>query len=372
MRLFIGLSVFIIYILFYSFARAAIIPPMDRVDNVEKRFDRMEVDSDLIIWSRQVAAADSTNPTKWRTNAWICTSSTDNTFGRCTTTVRWGGPTGESPIDLRFVESNTKAEVVLHVMASKSLYNSEGDNPWNVWKQLTWQMGVATNIIGVEYDGVGINARIPSEQLKKIPSGGRWVATLKLRQMQWSPAQQVSEFSANIVLNVTDKYGIQIYLPEFTNAAPQVDLRLRRILGRGSVSGVSAVDMCLYDGYNSQSTWFDVTVSDGMTVAGRNPGSYSVWREGDSSGEFSKRIDYNVSLAYGGQKIPLVNNQTVRLTGVNNSQGRSVSLPGISVPVICTPTLLTLETPEFPLVLKQPANYKGNLRITFSPSSANL
>ncbi|VWC47098.1 putative minor pilin and initiator [Burkholderia lata] len=149
-------------------------------------------------------------------------------------------------------------------------------------------------------------------------------------------------------------------------------MKLKPKSGGSLLSGNSNVDMCLYDGYNSESTWFDVTASDGLTIAGRNPSSYSVLRDGDSSGTLAKRVDYNVSLAYNGQKIPLVNNQTVRLTGVNNSQGRSVSLPGISVPVICTPTPLTLETPAFQSVWKQPGKYSGNLRITFSPSSANL
>ncbi len=177
-------------------------------------------------------------------------------------------------------------------------------------------------------------------------------------------------FTAKIALNVTDKNNIQIYLPEFGNVTPQVDLRLRQIPGGKWTSDVSSINMCLYDGYNSQSTWFDVTASDGLSIGDRDPGIYSVLHENDRSGERSKRIDYRVSLGFNNQKIQLANGQTMRLSGVNNSPGRSVTLPNIPVPVICTPAPLMLDTPEFDA--KQAGRYSGNLRITFSPSSANL
>ncbi|WP_366918929.1 CfaE/CblD family pilus tip adhesin [Burkholderia aenigmatica] len=66
-------------------------------------------------------------------------------------------------------------------------------------------------------------------------------------------------------------------------------------------------------------------------------------------------------------QLPADHNGTVRLHGVNNSAGRSVSLP-----VVCTPTLLTLETPEFQSVWKRPGKYSSKLTITFTPSSASL
>lgn len=80
----------------------------------------------------------------------------------------------------------------------------------------------------------------------------------------------------------------------------------------------------------------------------------------------------DVSLTYAGKKIALPNNETVRLKGVNNNAGRSVSLPGISVPVICTPTPLILETPEFQSAWKLPGKYSNKLTITFTPSAASL
>ncbi len=228
----------------------------------------------------------------------------------------------------------------------------------------------------VSYDGKALSVTIPAEELKKIPTGGIWKANLLLNLRQWSDTgsnhAKIAVFKAAITLNVIDKNNIQIYLPEFTNATPVVDLKLRTLPNGSRLSGTSNVDMCLYDGYNSQSTWFDVTASDGLTIDRRDQGSYSVLLESDKSGAYASRVDYNVSLTYAGKKIVLPNNETVRLQGVNNSAGRTVSLPGISVPVICTPTPLTLETPEFQSVWKRPGKYSNKLTITFTPSSASL
>ncbi|WP_311767452.1 CfaE/CblD family pilus tip adhesin [Burkholderia cepacia] len=42
------------------------------------------------------------------------------------------------------------------------------------------------------------------------------------------------------------------------------------------------------------------------------------------------------------------------------------------MPVVCTPTPLTLETPEFQWVWKRPGTYSSKLTITFTPPSASL
>jgi len=215
---------------------------------------------------------------------------------------------------------------------------------------------------------------IPAAELKKLPSGGEWNANLALNLRAWDPTTwpTLAVFEAAIKLNVTDKNNIQVYLPEFTTATPVVDLKLRTLPNGSRMAGTANVDMCLYDGYNSQSTWFDVSATDGLTIDRRDKGRYSVLLDADRSGAYASRVDYNVSLTYAGKKIDLRNNETVRLQGVNNSAGRSVSLPGISVPVVCTPTPLTLETPEFQSVWKRPGTYSNKLTIMFTPSSAGL
>ncbi|KWH10280.1 hypothetical protein WT58_08505 [Burkholderia territorii] len=141
----------------------------------------------------------------------------------------------------------------------------------------------------------------------------------------------IAVFKATIKLNVTEKNNVQVCPPEFRNATPVVGLKLRTPPNGSRLSDTSNVDMCLYDGYNSQTTWFDVTASDGLTIDRRDKGSYSVLLESDKSGAYASRVDYNASVTFAGKKIALSNNETVRLQGVNNSAGRTVSLPGISV-----------------------------------------
>lgn len=95
------------------------------------------------------------------------------------------------------------------------------------------------------------------------------------------------------------------------------------------MSGTSIVDLCLYDGYNSQRPRFDISASAGLTDDRRNKGQYSVLFDKDKSGNYESRIDYALNLTYAGKKMTLSNNEKVRLLGVNNNAGRLVSLPSI-------------------------------------------
>lgn len=93
------------------------------------------------------------------------------------------------------------------------------------------------------------------------------------------------------------------------------------------MTGSSNVGMCLYDGHNLQSTWFDMSTSDGrLTVDRGDQGRYLVLIDSDKSGSYESRVDYTLNLAYAGKKIAQPNNVTVRLRGVNNSVGRAASL----------------------------------------------
>ncbi|WP_269764085.1 CfaE/CblD family pilus tip adhesin [Burkholderia thailandensis] len=319
-------------------------------------------------------------------NSWTCTSATDPAAGACPTEPIWSSSSPTS-IKLEFKEETTGATIVLnlegtklaaiHIDCSDILIPAADVSPntaieeYKYWR--LWCGGTSGKVIN--QDERQLTVKIPTGELKKIPTGGVWKANLVLNLRQRNDTgthPKIAVFKAAIKLDVTDKNNIQIYLPEFTNATPVVDLKLRKLPNGSRMSGTSNVDMCLYDGYNSQSTWFDVSASDGLTIDRRDKGQYSVLLDKDKSGAYESRIDYNVSLTYAGKKIVLPNNETVRLQGVNNSAGRSVSLPGISVPVICTPTPLTLETPEFQSVWKRPGKYSSKLTITFTPSSASL
>ncbi|MCA8352495.1 CfaE/CblD family pilus tip adhesin [Burkholderia cepacia] len=364
-------------------ASAASEAPANRNDTVGATLDRGAPTADVMVFNGASGGYDTTNYAKWGRNSWTCQSSTATATGACATEPIWIVEGDSTSIRLSFKEETTGATAVLNLHGQNG-YSRHLDCSGNAIPESVSvgrgpiemaQSAVLTSCPTRGWDGRKLFVKIPSAELKKLPSGGTWKANLQLNLRQWDVGgvnPKIATFKASIRLDVTDKNNIQVYLPEFTSATPTVDLKLRKLPNGSRMSGTSNVDMCLYDGYNSQSTWFDVSASDGLTVDRRDKGQYSVLLDKDKSSAYESRIDYNVSLTYAGKNIVLPNNETVRLQGVNNSAGRSVSLPGISVPVICTPTPLTLETPEFQSVWKRPGKYSNKLTITFTPSSASL
>lgn len=364
-------------------ASAAMQQPAGRDDTVQAVRDRGTPVGDVVIFDGASGGYDTSDGLKWGRNSWVCLSSTDTATGACPTATVWEKAGTSTDIKLSFKEEKTGATAVL-TLQGESAYMRHQDCSGNIISTIVsngrypieraQSASVAACDATIIWDGRVLFVRIPAAELKKLPSGGTWKGNLQLNLKLWSTgaAPTLGIFKAAITLDTTDKNNIQVYLPEFASAAPTVDLKLRKLPNGSRMSGTSNVDMCLYDGYNSQSTWFDVSASDGLTIDRRDKGQYSVLLASDKSGAYESRVDYTVSLTYAGKKIALPNNETVRLQGVNNSAGRSVTLPGISVPVVCTPTPLTLETPEFQSVWKRPGKYSRTLTITFTPSSASL
>lgn len=361
---------------------AAMQVPADRHDTVVATFDIGTPQSDIVIFNKVSGGFDTSDAIKWGRNSWTCQSASDTATGACPTQSRWSVDGTSTMINISFTEVKTGATAVLTLLG-ENFYTRHADCSGNDISEVVSdkrrpiEVAQSATVIGCSeryWDGRALSVKIPATELKKLPSGGTWKANLWLNLRLWPTitAPALAVFRADINLNVSDKQNIQIYLPEYTTATPTVDLKLRHLPNGSRLSGNANVDMCLYDGYNSQSTWFDVSASDGLTVDRRDHGHYSVLHDSDKSKNFKSRIDYTVSLTYAGKKITLPNNETVRLLGMNNSAGRSVMLPGIPVPVICTPTPLSLETPEFQSVWKRPGRYSNKLTITFTPSSASL
>ncbi len=140
---------------------------------------------------------------------------------------------------------------------------------------------------------------------------------------------------------VTDYDAISIYFPTFDTVAPLVNLDLRYDPIQKVVGGRKQLDMCLYDGLGSQSEYLDVTVRD----SGPRPpagSDFSLWHR-DGGSDASQRLDYRVHLDYGGHRLAMKHNVKQQLRGIDSAQLRLVMLPGISQPVYCVPTPLTLE-----------------------------
>lgn len=363
-------------------AQALIIPPANNHQVVTLNYDKSAPPADSYIWNRTSGGYNDSprrvNSFDWRNGAWQCLSATDTTKGACTPVGAWAWESGPVPssLTLRFSEKRSHLSVDIQLLG----FNERQINGSGCWgagynsKSAFWSGTYTRCWDDAAETGLALTLWIPQSELAKIPTGGSWQANLVLSQQDWvadvGPMNKVATFSADITLNVTDKYNGAIYLPAFGSATPRVDLNLRTTplssAPGGQVSGQANIDMCLYDGYNSNSPWLKVAFSDLHTIAGRAADVFSVSRDGSSATATADRIDYRVTLNYNNQPQKVNNGQAITLTGVNTALIRPVVLPGISFPVVCTPTPLTLDVMPFAKLSKAAGHFTGTLRVTLS------
>ncbi|MGO4741835.1 CfaE/CblD family pilus tip adhesin [Serratia quinivorans] len=363
--------------------QALIIPPADNHQVITLNYDKSTPPADSYIWNRTSGGYNDSNRKygdwDWRNGVWQCLSATDTTNGACTPVGTWvwvaSGPV-PSALILRFTEKRSHLSVDIKLLGF-SERQVNGSNCWGagyLGKNPFWSGAYKGCKDGATEVGLALTLWLPQSELAKIPTGGSWQAKLVLSQQDWvldvGPINKVATFSADITLNVTDKYNGAIYLPAFGSATPRVDLNLRTTplssAPGGQVSGQANIDMCLYDGYNSNSPWLKVAFSDLHTIAGRAADVFSVSRDGSSATATADRIDYRVTLNYNNQPQKVNNGQAITLTGVNTALIRPVVLPGISFPVVCTPTPLTLDVMPFAKLSKAAGHFTGTLRVTLS------
>ncbi|GAB1847303.1 hypothetical protein MyNCGM683_21500 [Achromobacter xylosoxidans] len=237
------------------------------------------------------------------------------------------------------------------------------DNPSRFKQMNDWQIYNAGSALRIE-------AR--AAELNKLSFGGLWSARLVINHIESNHMEEtITPWTIDIVVQVKDSGHMAVLFPG-AGESPRVDLNLHRHDGGKSlIWGSASLDMCLYDGFNSNSTWYDVTLTDGLGSAppNRRAGMFSITRDGAANAEDSRRVDYQVSLSHHGQQFEMKNGNTVRFPAIApNDQLRRVRIDGIATPVYCVPTPLTLETPAFETLSKEGGNYSGKLRVTFSPS----
>ncbi|MCS3406581.1 hypothetical protein NYE85_05125 [Serratia sp. AKBS12] len=222
---------------------------------------------------------------------------------------------------------------------------------------------------GVQFNGKVLDVWLPAAEADRIPTGGIWEASLVLYQRRSFTNTRVATWAANITLNITDKNNGAIYLPAFGSATPRVDLNLRTqplsTAPGGQVAGSATIDTCLYDGYNANSPWLKLSISDLLPAGGRGADIFSLI----NSANGTSRIDYRVSLNYNGRPQAVNNGQEITLTGVDGALIRPVTLPGIPFPVVCTPTPLTLAVLPFAKASRAAGRYTGTLRLKLSATA---
>ncbi|UJD90727.1 pilus assembly protein CblD [Rahnella aquatilis] len=361
-------------------AYAERVEPTGRDTPVIATFDKSSPPAQLDIWKDESGGYDSDNDPLWGRNTWICLSSSNPVNGECSTSVT-GVVNGNTTIPVIFTEKRSHLTQIINLTGYHDIYTTTGNacgvspkQPWGGPYQVYAGMQANCND-GEANDESKLSVYVTSQELSKLPSGGIWEANLKMSLMQWSPRIKLADWNARITLNVTDNNNQQIYLPEFGQAEPLVNLNMRPLPGSGinkvSVIGSASIDVCLYDGYNANSSAFMLTINDSYTGQGnRTMTDFSLVRQGGNESNDRDRIDYLVDILNPDTNtIQTVTRGTqMTFTKIQQAHIRQVHLPGLPQPVICVPAPLTLSTQMFEINSKNAGQYRGTLKLNFTPS----
>ncbi len=291
-----------------------------------------------------------------------CQSNSNSQHGKCPTNDTFEDSAGAvSAIPLRFTESRSGMEVDLDVMAAIRRIDATGDCSFDYWSgalRPIWS-SVTGSCGGMDRVGTAVEMRLASSQLNQLVAG-HWSAVLDLT-LRKPPNQYLAEHSFTFDFTITDHNAVSIYFPLFDQITPHVGLNLQYDPIAQTIGGTTKVDMCLYDGLGSQSQYLGITVRDsGARPPG--PSGYSVWHT-DGGSDATQRVDYTVTLDHSGTNIPMRNGVEQLLHGIDTAKLRLVMLPGMTQPVFCVPTPITLDTPRVSVSTKRPGHYSGDLKV---------
>ncbi|MCM2446787.1 pilus assembly protein CblD [Rahnella sp. CG8] len=363
--LFISLSTLLATL---SDAQADTVAPLDHSINTELNIAKGTA-STVNIWTQESGGYDSTNSGRWGLNYWACTSSTSDENGKCPTGK--GGYAAYLPVYLKFTEKRSGATQTLELQGIREAYWYNG-NCAMYGDPKPMNQSAQNSCSGDSTDGVNLTLKIPATELNKLPVGGIWTAQLKIL-LHNSNETEVYHWDSNITVNLTDTNNQQIYLPEFGEAAPRVDLNLRPLPGtkgnQTQMNGSATIDMCLYDGYGSNSTSFTLKFDDQQQgTTERNNGYFSIYSDHGDTNLDSGRIDYYVRMqAPDGKYVSVIRGDDLVISDIQTAHIRPVHLPGIPQAVLCVPAPLELSTKTMDINSKQAGNYTGHLIVNFTP-----
>lgn len=358
----------IIFLFFFLSLNSAIAAIEDKILFLEQSLDISTVPNEVYIWNKEFGGHDGTSA--YGRASILCLSSTSAVNGLCPTRPQTGY--GEGSILLNFTESKSGRVIALNLKGySQEYYIGCGVTSY---KYVPWT-GVWLLCNGAYSSERVYTYYIPKTELLKL-SGGKWKAELRMTFGigNQDSGQPTSKWNASIVLNVTDKNNMQIYLPQFPIAAPHVDLNLRPLPGstanRTTMEGSSSIDICMYDGFGSNSSRIKLLLRDeGKNTTNRMPGRFSLYHEGGAQDE-SSRVDYSIAISdlkVGSQTLLSNGNEIV--WSAPDLNVRSFMLPGMLQPVLCYPSTLHLRTPSFAIADKKSGRYTGKLTLIFTPET---
>ncbi|WP_343652809.1 CfaE/CblD family pilus tip adhesin [Stenotrophomonas sp.] len=337
--------------------------PTDEHRDIVMTWDRSAMPGDIVLMPpRTLLAYDHVDlGRRYGELHLTCVSDSSTERGRCPVEGIRDQNIGVKPILLSFVEQRSQMhkEVSISAGLSRAMDNRAclGD---------FWQSGIFapwstyfTVCPGANAAGTGAQLTLEMSQLNELVAG-IWTATLELRA-NTPDTRNLATYTYRFELTITDYDAVSIYLPEFQEATPTVGLNLNYDPIARTVGGRAHLDMCLYDGLGSQSEYLGVTVRDSGT---RPPGptGYSVWHT-DGGSDDGQRVDYTVTLDHNGARIPMRNGVEEQLRNIDTARLRLVMLPGMTQPVFCVPTPLTLDTPRVPIDEKRSGAYQGDLKV---------
>lgn len=339
--------------------------------NIALSFDRSALPGDLQLWGPRTILGHSADESLGYGQIHLtCSSASSAEHGRCPTIGVPEVGSGESTIPLSFTERRSGMKVELNVTGAHERISTTRSCATDFWmkdQRLLWSSEGGWCVETEPPAGTGARLGIAATELGKLVAG-RWDAKLELH-LRADPAGPVlATYTFIIALEITDQDRVSIYFPEYDQATPHVGLNVTyNPVSTPSLSGRRNLDMCLYDGLGSQSPYLEMSVTDtGRPAPGRPPERFSVWNAAAIGSDERDRLDYTVTLRHAGVPIQMQNGRLEPLNGIDSAELRLVVLPGMSLPVYCVPTPLTLEVPRVDASSKTEGYYQGNLTIVLN------
>ncbi|WP_421595252.1 CfaE/CblD family pilus tip adhesin [Rahnella sp. PD4] len=375
-------TIFCILSLFVSaqaYAQPPDTVPHDVQQNFIMNFDRATLpssgkqtffDDDVAAYTQQPSELGKT----YNEMGFTCLDESNSQKGACAVKIGNYAQGSKTDIKLRFTEQRSGMQVDLLVTGQRVQMNPtnacgsptfHGDNNLN---SRGWSTSFCSG--GEWRSGAALNLWLDYTQLSQLPVGGKWQANLVMHF--GTDVQIASTYNINFTVDLTDNNNQQIYLPEFGQAAPHVDLNMRPLPGtqgnQAQMNGAANIDMCLYDGYGSNSTSFTLKFDDQQQgTIQRNNGYFSIYSDHGDVNQDSGRIDYYVKMqAPDGKYVSIIRGEDLVIPNIQTARVRPVHLPGIPQAVLCIPAPLELSTKTLDINSKQAGHYTGHLIVNFT------
>lgn len=211
----------------------------------------------------------------------------------------------------------------------------------------------------------GISLKIKFADVRALDDlpPGIWNALLRIQARRGESSDIPFEIlTIPIELKITDDKNVQVLFPKHRDLRPELDLQFeKKGVGNSAagseISGKGRIDICMYDGFDLQSSSFLFQVQDK-----RNVGGFNAYLRLNNSEDH--RIEYRVNLNWAPlymRQIPI--NIETEINGKMPAALAKVSVKGKDVR--CSPGELIIETESFSPLTRPAGQYSGALGITF-------